>query len=332
MSDRDQWELRGSVRTLDVRRNWLGGGDRPTIEFRPEGTTARRTHHNPDGSEWTTINTYDDAGRLTRTETHSPAVEIQIGLYEYDLADRLARSFTRDPDGRERTIDTHSDNGAGLKTKTHFVDLARQSAISNWSVEGSKIFYPAQNAAKLTTAYNVAGLPTEVLFHDVNDALISRVDLIYDDAGHLIEESQTQSRLPFPNIDELPPEQRAAVQALLGGPTSRHVHRYDEAGRRIETQSSLFGSLGSGRETFAYNEHGDMISQVSEHDSREYGWNEQGLSDKPGHHDRSVARFLYEYDSRGNWTSKITEAGHGDHPDFTVTSTELRTLTYFDPI
>jgi hypothetical protein len=56
------------------------------------------------------------------------------------------------------------------------------------------------------------------------------------------------------------------------------------------------------------------------------------LQSRPGHESRSQARFLYEYDARGNWTSKITEAGHGDNPDFSVTSTERRSLTYFDPI
>jgi hypothetical protein len=333
MSDRDQWELRGPVRTLDVRRNWQEKGDHTIVDFRLDGATARRWHQNFDGTEWTTINMFDDGGRLIRTENRSPTGDVQIGLYEYDSAARLARFFTRYSTGGERTIDTYFYDADGLRTKTYFVDLAHQSSINNWGIEGSKVFYAAPNAARLTTAYNAAGLPTEVLFHDIHDALISRGDLIYDADGRLIEETHTLSRLPFPNIDDLPPEQRAAVQALLGGPASRRIHRYNESGLRIETLSSMFGSIGQRREHFAYNEQGDVISHISEHDSREYELSEQGaLTDRPGHHDRSVAHFLYEYDSRGNWTSKITEAGHGDHPDFTVASTELRTLTYFDPI
>jgi hypothetical protein len=75
------------------------------------------------------------------------------------------------------------------------------------------------------------------------------------------------------------------------------------------------------------------LQLASEHESREHDFDEQGLPiDRPGNRDRSVARFLYEYDARGNWASKNTEAGHGDHPHFTFTSTELRTLTYFEPI
>ena len=67
--------------------------------------------------------------------------------------------------------------------------------------------------------------------------------------------------------------------------------------------------------------------------SREYGFDEQSqLVDRPGQQDRSETRFLYEYDNHANWTSKITEVRHDDNSHFSVTNTEQRALSYFDPI
>jgi hypothetical protein len=139
---------------------------------------------------------------------------------------------------------------------------------------------------------------------------------------------------PFSSLDEqLNPAQREALRGLLSGPISRRLHRYDRLGNRIETLSHMFGSIGKDRETLDYNQHGDPIAQISEHESREYGVNEEGqLADRLAHQNRSEARFRYEYDTRGNWTSKVTEVRNGDDANFSVTSTERRTVTYFDPI
>jgi hypothetical protein len=42
----------------------------------------------------------------------------------------------------------------------------------------------------------------------------------------------------------------------------------------------------------------------------------------------SEARFLYDYDARGNWIKKVVEVRNGTDGDFYVSSTEQRTLTY----
>ena len=78
----------------------------------------------------------------------------------------------------------------------------------------------------------------------------------------------------------------------------------------------------------AYNQYGDLIAQTSEDDNREDGL----LELAPAKTSRSELRFLYEYDAPGNWTSTFTEVRHNKNQDFSVTSTEPRTLTYFDPI
>jgi YD repeat-containing protein len=351
MSDRPHWELRGPVHSVDLQRTWrywkrgpaesdacelIENGDRSIAEFRPDGAISRRWHHNPDGSEWTTIHLYDDAGRLISVHNESSSGQSNLELYEYDAAGRPTRQLSHDADGRERTIEICTYAAEGRKTKNHFIDLAAQSPNTHYSlgVEGSKTSYSAPNAASLTTAYDQSGRPTTVLFHDGAGALLGQVDLLYDESGHLIEESQTHVVSPFSSFEEqLNSAQREALRSLLSGPTSRRIHRYDKLGRCIETQSSTFGPLGSHRETMDYNQYGDLIAQTSEDENREYGFDEEGhLADRPAKQHRSEARFLYEYDALGNWTSKITETRSNETQDFSVTSTERRTLTYFDPI
>jgi hypothetical protein len=337
MSDRDHWELRKPVRTVDVHRTWQEDCDHSIVEFRMDGAISRRWHQNWDSSEVTETHTYDVAGRLVSVQFESSTGPSVLRHYEYDHAGRLTRHLLRDSEGVERTIDSYSYDADSRKTKTHFVDLAAQRPNTNysWGVEGSKVFYSAPNAAKQTTSYDPAGRPTQLLFHDAAGALVSRVDFLYDESGNLAEETQMHTVSPLASVEaNLPLEQREAIRNLFSGPLSRRVHRYNTLGLRIETLSSTFGSIGNYCETLDYNQFGDVIAQIFKHHSREYGFNEAGgqLESRPGNQSRSEARFMYEYDARGNWTSKVTEAGHGDNPDFSVTSTERRALTYFDPI
>jgi YD repeat-containing protein len=347
----DAWELRGPVRIVDLQRTWrywkrgpaesdacelTENGDHSMVEFRPDDAISRRWHRNPDGSEWTTVHTYDDAGRLIGIHNESSSGQTHFQVCEYDHAGRLKRQLSRDSNGSERVSESYSYDADGRKTKAHFVDLAAQRPNTNysWGVEGSKASYSAPNTATLTTAYDQAGRPTAVLFHDAAGALVSQVVLLYGESGHLIEESQTHVVSPFSSFEEqLNPAQREALRGLLSGPTARRVHRYDALGRCIETHSSTFGRLGNHRETMDYNQQGDLIAHTSEDENREYGFDEEGrLADRPSTQHRSEARFLYEYDALGNWTSKVTEAHSNENQDFSVTSTERRTLTYFDPI
>jgi hypothetical protein len=83
----------------------------------------------------------------------------------------------------------------------------------------------------------------------------------------------------------------------------------------------------------AYNEHGDKIQELCEHEGRDYGIDDEGrLSDSPTRESvsRSEARFHYDYDSRGNWVSKRVESRGGTKNDFILSSVERRTVTYFE--
>lgn len=331
MPDCGWWDLRGPVRTVDILRPSMHGSGHSIIEFRPDGAISRRWHKNPDGSEFTETHTYDVAGLLTNVQFETSSGPSHLWIYEYDSLGRLTRHLARGSDGNEHVLETYSYDTPGSKTKTHFPPSGANYHIA---IEGSQTYYTAPNAATIVTSYNRADRPTETLFQDLSGALLSRVDFYYDESGNLTAEKQTLMVSPFPGLEQqLPLEQLAALQGLLTGPSTRCLHRYDAFGRRIETLRSLFGPLGNHRVTLSYNERGDLVAEISDDASCEYGFDDQGqLVDRPGHQSHSETRFLYEYDSRGNWTSKITEFRYDDHSDFSAASTESRTLTYCNPI
>lgn len=240
------------------------------------------------------------------------------------------RQFSRDASGVEHRVDTYSYDPAGRMTKIH--DAPRVSGNYGYSFDG-KTFHFGPDAATITTLHDAAGRPTEMLFHDSSGALVSRVDFQYDDAGNVIEETQSHTVSPFAGaFSKLTPEHRESLQTALAGPMSRSRHRYNPLGQRIETQRSLFGLLSSELITMEYNQHGDLIAQTSRDESREFGLDEQGqFVERPGLRTYSETRFVYEYDSRGNWTSKITQGRSDDHSDFSPPhQSERRTIAYFE--
>jgi hypothetical protein len=109
--------------------------------------------------------------------------------------------------------------------------------------------------------------------------------------------------------------------------TFGRCHRYDEHDRRIETSSNMAPN-DFDRETFTYNDHGDVIWRVSESSHADYDFGEEGgLTPKPDstRSHRSETQFRYQYDSHGNWVEKIVEAPAG-----TIWSIDRRTIRYFD--
>ena len=349
MTERDRWGLRGPVKSCRLQRTWYSGrcgaesceteerGDTTLIEFRADGCLARRRHHNHDGSEWTSQYEYDNEGRLATVRTEYAAGAVDVQRYEYDSAGRLIRIVAQGTDGSERIAESYEYDATGRKEKTFYVDLAVQSSdtMYMWGVEGSDCGYSAPGAAALTTLHDIRDQPTEVLFHDKNGRMLSRVEFTYDGMGHLVEEAQTMI------VEALPPEvlagmssaQLESVRALFGAGLARHLHRYDCEGRRIETHGSMFGALGQDAKTMKYNDHGDRVEEMSEHHHREYNVDDQGRSlDSLASESvsRSEARFHYDYDVRGNWIRMVVEGRSGPEQEFSVSSIEQRTLVYYD--
>jgi YD repeat-containing protein len=310
MTDREQWQLRGRVRSCRLERRWYSRqcgaetceteehGDATTAEFRPDGNLSRQLHRNPDGSEWTYAYEYDDRGRLTQMRTESPAGVTELSFYEYDNAGRLLRVFARNEDG-DRTVETYEYDASGRKSKTLHVDVAAQrpDTLYAWGVEGSENAYSAPGAATLTTTYNHRDQPAQLSFRNLAGRELSRVEFRYDDAGHLMEEAKTSSEevLPPEILASLNPAQLQTVRAFFGAGEEpiRRTYAYDDQGRRVETRSNI-GPLGSDRKTVTYNEYGDPLVEVHEHEQRECAIDEAGRiveSPTPENVSRSEARF-----------------------------------------
>jgi hypothetical protein len=349
MTDRDRWGLRGPVHVCRLRRTWYSrrcdakaceaeeGGDTTEVEFRADGSLGRRWHHNPDGSEWTSTYEYDDLGRLRTLRTEDAAGVANVQFYEYDTAGRLARVMARPKDGGDRIVESYEYDAAGRKKKTAYVELTTQqpNTCYGWAVEGTDSIYSAPGAATLSTLYNDRDQPAELLFCDAAGRPLSRVEFRYDDVGNLIEEAQTNltEALPSEMLKSLNQAQLEAVRALLGaaGQATRRIHSYDEHGRRVETRWRM-GLLAGERKTVAYNDRGDPVEEVSEHDRRGYAIDDEGrLSDTPtrGSVSCSQARFRYDYDAHSNWLTKTVESRGGPDRDFTLSSVERRAIEYF---
>ena len=142
-------------------------------------------------------------------------------------------------------------------------------------------------------------------------------------------------------VDAFPPEMLAgmssaqleALRALYGAGLTWRVHRDDAQGHRIETHTSMFGTLSRDSKTMTYNDHGDQIEEVSEYEQCDWNIDDQGrLSDstKRGNVSHSEVRFHYDSDVRGNWVKKVVEGRSGADQDFHVSSTEERTFAYYD--
>jgi len=348
MTDRERWQLRGPVRSCRLERRWYSRacgadtcaveerGDAVTIEFRFDGKLSRQSHHDPDGSEWTSTYEYDDSGQLIQMRTESAGEPAKLCFYEYDSARRLLRVLARNG-GDDRIVETYAYGASGHKSKTLHVDVAAQRSDTHcsWRVEGTDSAYSARGAAKLTTTYNDRDQPTQVSFRDLAGQELSRVELRYDDAGRLVEEAQTNSQevLPPEMLADLNTAQLEIVRRFFGAGTEsiRRIHAYDEHGRRVETRTKI-GPLDCDRKTVSFNEHGDPLVEVDEHEERDHGIDDEGrISDgrDPQNVSRSEARFRYDYDGHGNWVSKTVECRSGSEDEFSLSSEERRTITYF---
>jgi len=272
---------------------------------------------------------------IVRTEDTSGIVDLQ--RYEYDSAGRLVRLIARAKGGGDRVAESWEYDAAGRKIKTLYVDLAAQRPDTHygWGVEGTDSSYSAPGATTLRTFHNEREQPTQLLFQDAAGRVLSRVEFVYDEAGHLIEEAQTRTEetLPPGLLAEMNPAQRRTMGAFWGvGEPMRRLHRYDTNGRRSETRSQLV-PLHADRRTVVYNDDGDPIEENFEQESRDYTVDDEGrLSDSPTKEtvSRSETRFRYDYDEHGNWIRKVVEGRWGAMQDFTTSSIELRTLAYYD--
>ena len=340
MTDRDRFGLRGSVKLCEHHRTWYSSGCGPdtcetiersdvtVVEFRPDGFLQRHWYKNPpfNSSEWTNLYEYNDANQLSAVRIEQGGTITTNEVFEYDSAGRISHIIVPDKGGVQRIAETYSYEGGGRKTKIMHIDpkLPSGDCGTMFGVDGTDISYAAPGATSIMSIYDEYGRPIEHFFHDSGGELITRIDLRHDKRGNLVEEVCRQQELPPEMLVHISPEQLEAVQVLF---TFRRHHRYDEQDRRIETSSNMAPN-DLYQQTFAYNDDGDVISQISESSHSEYSFGEEGgLTPKPDstRSQRRETQFRYQYDSHGNWIEKIVETPGGP-----IWSIDRRTISYFD--
>ena len=184
------------------------------------------------------------------------------------------------------------------------------------------------------TSYNEHGHPIERRVVDEEGTLLYRIDHTYDAKGRLAEERIVTQNFSVPKAfrDQIPSEQRAAVLAqiktemesttqrigLFGNAERTYV--YDDHGNLVETHMHM-GPLRLDL-MWTRNDRGDMIELIRRTSGipREFG-GEAEMQWK--------SRYSYQYDDRGNWTSRSeTSETTGDSRGAT-TQTQVRRLTYY---
>ncbi len=340
MSDLAKFKVHGPVATLRTehvtwdmaRKEWQPPRGLVTTSFRPDGAVTASDFHNPDGSVVHSRWLYDEAGRLTESNTQFNEGPIDRIAYFYDAAGRHVRTLQRSHDGTETVTETCTYDASGRKTKVRFLGV--RGANTGYGIEGSEQAYPAPGATTMTTTYGEADLPSKVVFQDANRNSVTEVVFTRDNAGKLLsEEMHSNGVTQFPDfLDKTPPEQRERMAALLkkvfGEPYSRTAYAYDPQGRMIERTMKM-GSLSEDRTTYRYGDREDPIEETTEHKNREARINENGAVDYTA--DRIIVqhnRFEYVYDAHGNWTEKTASYQIDPNPDFQRSNIERRTITY----
>jgi len=306
-----------------------------------DGRIAQYEHHNPDGSEWLSTYTYDATGLLREIEFRDATGSVSKNIYLYDQSGRLQRVVAKLTDGTEDTAEMFSYDDQ-RKTKTRYLTSTPRPAESlvMYAVEGSDVAISAPGATSLTTVYDDQDRPVETLLHDSQHRLLSRVTLRYDDAGHIVDESQTtetEVTIPPDMLAQLNPAQLQSMKMLLGvgeeGPRWKRTHRYDAEGHRVETVDRL-GAFRGEWKTMAYNEHGNLREEKSVRDSKELSIDDQGRVVEPSEpstriRPMSEARFSYQYDEQGNWIERVISSRTEAEKPFAVSSVDRRNVTYY---
>jgi hypothetical protein len=174
----------------------------------------------------------------------------------------------------------------------------------------------------VTTRYNENDQPIESLICNANGELLMKINHNYAN-GRLISETlvivrlsetlviwrrQMQERFPENEQERENMAKTRAILDQLQGLGMECSYTYDADDRVIRTLMQVGDFKGD--ESKTYNEQGDEDWTLT-----------IGIIDDV----RSEFRYLYQYDSHGNWTERTTvNADHTDNPN-----TQRRTLSYY---
>ena len=193
--------------------------------------------------------------------------------------------MTVDADGTKHEIERYEYGESGRKTKVVFLPVPETSGATcstgscgtMYGVEGTDVAYSAPGATTSTTTYDQHERPSEVTFHDANDALVSRVVFSRDQDGRVLSERMEfagPGGLLGPAFDaNVPADERASMIELLktvfdDQTFSLATYAYDEKGRRIEAIRRM-GKLSEERVTVYYDDFDNRVEEVRSDVNRE---------------------------------------------------------------
>lgn len=297
MSDREAAGLRGPVAVCETEHIERGTVTRDS--FRRDGQRTEQWHRNRDGFEWSIVRRYDTDGRVLEEERSAP--QAQILAYTYDLAGRLARVDVRSPGGPERTHESYQYKDNQTSVVTHYIDPPLRDR-KNVAVSAESMLHISVDAVRIITIRDSKATPTEKVLYDIDNRVIRRVLFRYDTAGRLVAEGEAE------------PDEKIRVDM-------RNSYRYNARGRCIQAVMR-WGASGGQRKTMSYNNLGDLEEERVE-----------PLPAEVVLHKRAPwsTHYDYEYDTRGNWTSRTGQVRGLANGAVTHTEVIRRRLKYWDP-
>ena len=275
MSDREAAGLRGPVAVCETEHIEKGTVTRDS--FRRDGQRTEQWHRNRSGFEWSIVRRYDAGGRVLEEERSAP--QAQILTYKYDLAGRLARVDVRSPGGPERKQESYQYKDDQTSVVTLYIDPPLRD-MKNVAVSTDRMLHMSIDAVRIITMRDSKARPTEKVLYDIDNRVIRRVLFRYDGAGRLLAEGEAE------------PDERMRADM-------RNSYRYNASGRCIQALMR-WGATGGQRKTMSYNDLGDLAeervvplpAEVALHEAAPWS-----------------THYDYEYDTRGNWTSRPSRSG-----------------------
>jgi YD repeat-containing protein len=335
--DASHWELHGAVRTMRreiaewnaERAEWEPARFFQFVRFDEGGRVIQLDQRGAEDSVFRTTYSYDEGGRLLEMQsgTADAAAQHRV-VHAYDPQHRLLRVTRIDPDGTEHLTHTCTYDDQGRRTTVQ--DLPPN--VDGYGVDGSEFGYGAPGAVRQTTKYNERDLSVESLIHDAGGAVIRRVILTRDAAGHVvIEEAQNVGGGPIPEGPEMSTEDRDKLASLLALAFAqiRTMNTYDAKGRLVDRIQQM-GLLREERTTYSYDDRGHRITQSVESVDRQMNFDDDGTphpsADTKRMHD---TRFEYQFDAQGNWTERIVSARFTEGAELAPSNVERRSIEYY---
>lgn len=298
LSDREKAGLRGAVKTYsdfgkdkaESVRDAEYAADGRLLVWRDNLLTGKVER----------VYSYDGTGKLISVTSSSADITDE---FHYDERGKKTRVRTVPP--------RPPDRGARLSDQFVFEHAEEGDCLTG--------------GGSVTTSYNDDDQPIESLIRDAHGELLGKIVHNYTN-GRLISDTLVWVRLElFQELQGLPEQElrlaKAQMKQVISEQGLDNIERsyvYDAKGR---VSGRLFRA-GDVREdtTITYNEHGDEAGTV-----RIERCIDRIIQNSPIWTDcRSEVRYLYEYDSHGNWNEKTEKTVDGS-----IFSAIHRKLTYY---